>query len=129
MSPPLIRSETINEAVRRYFNGLGRYDSLFSICELRSRFWRADGSPLNHDPAVLLNTQELEPLYEENSCMYLFSKSSFFAAYSNRIGQYPTFFPMQKCESLDIDTVDDFHLAEIAWKTIENRLRKDVLNA
>jgi CMP-N-acetylneuraminic acid synthetase len=120
---PLLRMETIAGAVTLYFRKLPEHDSLFSVIELHSRFWRADGSPLNHDPSILRNTQDMEPLYEENSCLYLFSKTSFQAAGNNRIGRRPSLFPMLRCESLDIDTEDDFRLAEIAWKTCMQRTR------
>ena len=40
---------------------------------------------MNHDPAVLARTQDLDPIYLENSCFYIFSKDSF-AATGNRLG-------------------------------------------
>jgi CMP-N-acetylneuraminic acid synthetase len=114
---PMLRQETIVEAISVYFRNAVKHDSLFSVRKLQSRFYRADGSPLNHDSAVLLNTQDLEPLFEENSCLYLFSRQSFLEAGGNRIGRTPFLFTMTQYESLDIDTEDDFRLAEIAWKT------------
>ncbi|WP_411330524.1 acylneuraminate cytidylyltransferase family protein [Desulfovibrio desulfuricans] len=113
---PLLRKETVVDAVSRYFGSLTNHDSLFSVREMQTRFWRADGTPMNHDPSRLMNTQDLEPIYEENSCVYIFSSRSFQQAGNNRIGQHPLLFPIAQSESFDIDTEDDFHIAELAWK-------------
>jgi CMP-N-acetylneuraminic acid synthetase len=112
---PMLTSATVNDAIETYFASLAVYDSLFSVVRHQSRFFSAEYLPLNHDPAVLLNTQDLPPLYEENSCLYIFSHSSFFANKKNRIGKHFLLYPMSKVESLDIDTEDDFRLAQIAW--------------
>jgi CMP-N-acetylneuraminic acid synthetase len=111
---PLLSLETIEAAIGEYCRRLEDYDSLFTVSPCRTRFYRQDGSPLNHDPKELLRTQDLPPLYEENSCLYLFSRSSFAAAGGRRIGLRPHMFPMRKIESIDIDYEDDFLLAE-AW--------------
>jgi CMP-N-acetylneuraminic acid synthetase len=113
---PLLKSETITNAVAAYFDGLPSHDSLFSVVRRQSRFFDADMRPINHDPAVLLNTQDLPPVYEENSCLYIFSDKSFFANGKNRIGGKYQTYPMSHIESLDIDTEEDFRLAEIAWQ-------------
>ena len=45
---------------------------------------RASGTllarPVNHNPAILLRTQDLPPVYEENSCLYLFTRQTLEAA-------------------------------------------------
>jgi len=113
---PLLAGATITEAIGRYFSLLSEYDSLFSVISHRSRFFDAVQRALNHDPAVLLNTQDLAPLYEENSCIYLFSHASFFGNQLNRVGRRYALYAMSKLESIDIDTEEDFRLAELAWK-------------
>jgi CMP-N-acetylneuraminic acid synthetase len=113
---PLLTGRTVNDAVEIYFSSLSSYDSLFSVLRHQSRFFAADQRPLNHDLAVLLNTQDLPPLYEENSCLYIFSYDSFFENNMNRIGKHFLLYPMSKMESLDIDTEDDFHLAQLAYR-------------
>ena len=45
-----------------------------------------NGKPYNHDPNKLIRTQDLEPLYEENSGFYIFTKNSFKNANNKRIG-------------------------------------------
>ncbi len=118
---PMLTSTTVTKALQVYFSKLPECDSLFSVTRHQSRFFSADGQPLNHNPTILLNTQDLPPLLEENSCIYIFSYDSFFANKENRIGRKPHLYPMPKLESLDIDTEDDFHLAEVAWRAFRTR--------
>ncbi len=86
-------------------------DSLFTVNRFQTRFYWQDGSAINHDPQNLIPTQELEPWYEENSNLYLFTTSSF-ASTQARIGQRPLLFETPRLESLDIDTLEDWQLAE-----------------
>ncbi len=120
---PMLTNRTVADAARTYFSALAEFDSLFSVIRHQSRFFSADKSPLNHDPATLLNTQDLPPLYEENSCLYFFSRASFRANGENRMGKLSALYPMTKVESLDIDTEDDFRLAQIAWITFSKTHR------
>ena len=112
---PLLSPATIRAALKEFRHALaaGSADSLFSVNRVQSRFYRPDGSAINHDPARLVPTQELEPWYEENSNLYLFTAESFRAT-SARIGRKPLLFPTPKLESLDIDTPADWELAELA---------------
>jgi CMP-N-acetylneuraminic acid synthetase len=107
---PLLRSTTISEAVRRFLAEGGAFDSLFGVTRLQTRLWTAAGAPLNHDPAVLLRTQDLEPLFEENSCIYLFSGERL-AARGTRIGSRPLMFEIRRDEAWDIDEEIDFEVA------------------
>jgi CMP-N-acetylneuraminic acid synthetase len=108
---PLLRTETIDRAVETYFEKLGDYDSLFSVTPLQKRFYWPDGRPINHDPAHMIKTQELPYVYEENSCIYMFSRQVF-EKYGRRFGEKPFLFPMVPYESVDIDEAVDFSIAE-----------------
>ena len=110
---PLLRTETIDKAVETYFAGLDTYDSLFGVTKVQTRFYDKDANPVNHDPSELLRTQDLEPLYEENSNFYLFSKNAFKNAGNKRIGLKPQIFEVNKLEAVDIDEPEDFKLAEL----------------
>ena len=61
----------------------------------------------------LIPTQDLEPWYEENSNLYLFSRESF-AKTNARIGSNPKMMQTPAFESSDIDTPDDWDMAVIA---------------
>ena len=112
---PLVHVETIDKAIKAYFNGLDRYDSLFSVTRWQTRLYWKDGKPVNHDPGILLRTQDLPPIFEENSNFYIFSKTSFQNVGEKRIGLRPQMFEVDKFESVDIDDPQDFHLAEILY--------------
>lgn len=110
---PLLSPPTIREAIAAYQRNLeaGTNDSLFTVQKVQTRFYRADGSAVNHDPDNLIRTQDLEPWFEENSNLYLFSESSFHAT-NARIGQRPCQFVMPKSEALDIDDQESWDMAE-----------------
>jgi CMP-N-acetylneuraminic acid synthetase len=109
---PLLTAGTLEEGIRTYFEKLGEYDSLFSVTVWHTRFYWQDGRALNHNPAELLRTQDLPPVYEENSCFYLFSPESFRANNNIRIGKKPRLYPIPRLEAVDIDEEDDFLMAQ-----------------
>lgn len=113
---PLLTSDTIDSALESFFGQeVGLYDSMFSVTRVQTRLYWEDGSAVNHDPKVLLKTQDLPIIYEENSCFYLFSRSSFEAAGNKRIGLKPYMYEISKLEAVDIDEPDDFRLAEFMY--------------
>jgi len=110
---PLLRTETIDSAIEKYFAGIEEFDSLFSVTKVQTRFYDKNAKPINHNPEELLRTQDLEPLYEENSNFYIFSKESFKNSDNKRIGINPQIFEVNKLEAVDIDEPEDFKLAEL----------------
>ncbi|MFC1812462.1 cytidylyltransferase domain-containing protein [Thermodesulfobacteriota bacterium] len=113
---PLLLTKTVDRAIEFYFDNLNKHDSVFSVTRLQSRLYWKDGQPVNHNPNELLRTQDLPPLFEENSNLYIFSKESFANAGGNRIGLNPGMFEIEKLEAIDIDEPEDFRLAEILHK-------------
>ena len=109
---PLLRPETIAAALKTFVDNEEEYDSLFGVNTYRSRFYREDGSAVNHDPELLIPTQDLSPVYEENSCIYVFTRESF-EKRRRRIGLKPLMFPTPPMESVDIDDEFAFRLAEL----------------
>jgi CMP-N-acetylneuraminic acid synthetase len=111
---PLLTSRSVERAIATFREGFPEHDSLFSVTRLQSRLWTAEGRPLNHDPDVLLRTQDLAPVLEENSCMYLFT-GELLRRRRNRIGERPILFEMDALEAWDIDDETDFEVAEILF--------------
>ena len=110
---PCLQPTTISNAIKLFHKGFAKgKDSLFTVNKFKTRFWGIDGSAINHDPNNLIRTQDLEPYYEENSNLYLFTRESFFVT-NARIGGKPQLFEMNPMEAIDIDTEADFKLAEI----------------
>ena len=110
MTNPCLKKETIEKAIE-IFKIQNDYDSLFTVTKIQARLYDKDFNPLNHDPDELIRTQDLPQVYEENSCLYIFSRNSFFKNKS-RIGRNPYLFEINKLEAIDIDTEEDFILAE-----------------
>jgi CMP-N-acetylneuraminic acid synthetase len=110
---PLLSPATIGRAIEAFTAARagGRADSLFTVNRFQSRFYRADGSAVNHDPANLIRTQDLEPWFEENSLLYLFTAESF-GGTGARIGRRPMMFETPRRESVDIDDQEGWDLAE-----------------
>lgn len=109
---PLLQTDTIDAAITHYFQHVSENcDSVFGVTKFQSRFYWADGRAINHNPAELIRTQDLPPIFEENSNFYIFSRESFKAAGNKRIGLHPAMFAVNKLEAIDIDDPDDFALA------------------
>lgn len=109
---PLLRAQTISAAVRALKDVYPAYDSLFGVTRLQTRLWDELGRAINHNPAVLLRTQDLPPVYEENSCIYLFTRETL-AQRRNRLGERPLMFAIPAEEAWDIDEEIDFIVADV----------------
>jgi len=108
---PLLRPETVSRAIATFLQVYPDHDSLFSVTRVQTRLWDAQCRPLNHDPRTLLRTQDLPPIYEENSCLYIFERSTF-EARRNRIGENPLMFEIEAPEAWDIDQELDFQIVD-----------------
>lgn len=114
---PLLRTQTIDAAIAAFLESQ-EHDSLFSVTRLQTRLWDADGKAVNHDPNNLLRTQDLPPIYEENSNLYIFTRQ-ILEERRNRIGHRPLMFEIDRIESWDIDEEQDFHIAELLYSERE----------
>ena len=111
---PLLKVETIDKSIEAFFSN-NEYDSLFSVTPMQKRLFFESGNPINHETGKLIKTQELPTVYEENSCIYIFSRKSF-VKNKNRIGQKPLLYPIDRIEAVDIDDMNDFIIAECIMK-------------
>ena len=109
---PILKAETIAKALAKFISIEDEYDSLFSVNKYQSRFYMYDGAAVNHDPENLIRTQDLQPMYEENSSLYVFTKESF-RLKGRRIGVKPFMFVTPPIESIDIDDELTFRIAEL----------------
>jgi CMP-N-acetylneuraminic acid synthetase len=116
---PLLKAETISRAIHTLLDHYPAYDSLFSVTRIQSRLWDELARPINHNPAILLRTQDLPPVYEENSCIYIFSRQTLEQS-RNRIGERPLLFEIEPTEARDIDDEHDFLIANLL---LEHRIK------
>lgn len=108
---PLLKPETISRAIQLLMTNYPTYDSLFSVTRLQTRLYSQDGRAINHDPTVLIQTQDLPPVYEENSCLYLFTRENLVKRH-HRIGEKPLMFEIDAAEAWDIDEELDFAITD-----------------
>jgi CMP-N-acetylneuraminic acid synthetase len=108
---PLLRSATVSRAVQALLAEYPAYDSLFSVTRIQVRLWDQLGRAINHNPAVLIQTQDLPPVYEENSCIYIFNRENLLRR-RNRLGDRPMMFPIDAAEAWDIDEELDFAITD-----------------
>jgi CMP-N-acetylneuraminic acid synthetase len=113
---PLLRSETITKAVRTFLANYPAYDSMFSVTRWQTRLWDELTRPINHNPNILLQTQDLPPVYEENSCIYIFTRQKLLER-RNRLGERPMMFTIDAAEAWDIDEELDFYITDYLMKT------------
>lgn len=114
---PILRAETLEEGIQKFLGIYPMYDSLFSVTRKQVRYWDELARPINHNPNILLRTQDLPPIYEENSCMYLFTKSILERKH-NRIGDRPYLFEIPEIQAQDIDVELNFKVAEFLFKSV-----------
>ena len=110
---PLLGADAIEEVLRVYRDE--DCDSVFTVTRLQQRLWDTAAKPVNHDPTELLRTQDLPPLFIENSCAFVFSRDLILST-GSRIGSNPQMVETDPTGSLDIDEEPDFVLAEAMWK-------------
>lgn len=108
---PLLSAATYSHAIQTLLESYPAYDSLFAVTRLQTRLWDQLGRAINHNPAILLQTQDLPPVYEENSCIYIFRKEHLVNR-RNRLGERPLMFEISAEEAWDIDDELDFLVTE-----------------
>jgi len=112
---PLLSAKTIDRAVTEFLENYPMLDSLFGVSRMQARLWDQLARAVNHNPAILLRTQDLPPIYMENSCLYIFSRD-ILENQHNRIGERPLMFEVDRNEAWDIDEELDFSIAEFLFK-------------
>ena len=111
---PLMSKKTLQSAIDTFFENYPVYDTLFSVTRIQTRLWDPLSRAVNHNPSILLRTQDLPPLFEENSCVYIFPKDVLTVG-QNRIGMRPFMFEMDPFEAVDIDEEINFRVAEAVY--------------
>ena len=109
---PLLKAATISRGIQALFTSYPQHDSLFSVTRLQTRLYDREGRAINHNPLELIQTQNLPPVFEENSCMYLFTRENLVRKH-HRIGDKPLMFEIPSEEAWDIDEELDFTICDL----------------
>lgn len=107
---PFLQSDTIRHCVETLMSS-EEYDSCFTALLHHGFFWR-DGAPVNYRPGVLPRSQDLHPVIEETTGLYGILKDSLLR-YRCRIGRDPYIYEVSKLEAVDLNTEEDFKIAEV----------------
>jgi len=128
VTSPFLRRETVNFAFNRLMSDRNK-DSLFSVTEIVQRVWTAPKmadayTAVNFDPAgPIVRTQDLLPCMAENGAFFMF-RGRYFKQNQRRNGPDSRICPLSFPETVDIDTEDDFRLAELVLEDMR-RARED----
>jgi CMP-N-acetylneuraminic acid synthetase len=117
---PLLKPETVSRAIKSFLAGYPADDSLFSVTRLQTRLYDQHGRAINHDPAILIQTQDLPPIFEENSCLYLFSRENLIK-WHHRVGERPMMFEIDADEAWDIDEELDFEICDFLLSRLKRK--------
>lgn len=112
---PYMRPETIRDCYNRLVLS-GEYDSCFTALKNHSFYWFAD-TPINYRPEILPRSQDMMPVIEETTGLYGIAAKSL-KKYQCRIGRKPYMHFVSKFEAVDINTEEDFKVAEYIGKVI-----------
>jgi len=110
---PFLEPTTIDRATQTVSDG--KLDSVFSVTKHHSRFFTHRPQELrnwiNSDPGNLIRTQDLPPVYEENSALYVFTPAAF-AKCNSRMNPNTGSISISKIEGHDIDSPEDWRIAQ-----------------
>ena len=112
---PLRKSESITDCIDLIISK--GFDSSLTLVEDRSYLWEKlnnsiNVTPINYDPKTRgPNQLEVWNQWRENKAVYAVKKELLMDT-GCRLGGKIGFVPMNKLESVDIDTIEDFKLAE-----------------
>ena len=107
VTSPYITLKTMLDASKK----LSEYDTVCA-CTEHKEFTYFKGEPVNFDSNVVSKTQDLEPVVMGNGAFFIFTKKEFMKN-KNRTSENNYFYPITFPESIEIDTLNDFRLAEM----------------
>ena len=112
---PYMQPTTIRSCFEKLTSS-SEYDSCFPATENHSFYWM-NGNPINYRPGILPRSQDMTPVIEETTGLYGISRDSL-KKYKCRIGRKPYIHIVSKFEAVDINTEEDWKVAEFIGKVI-----------
>lgn len=111
---PLIKDETVELAIDKYFENINNFDSVNTVNTVKMFLWK-DGSPLNYTEENKPRSQDLPDIFAINSAINVLSKETMLKRKAF-VGFKPYLLPVDNLEGLDIDEQIDFEIAEFLYK-------------
>lgn len=111
---PFIKKESIEKGLQAVLSC--EYDSAFATKKLQDFLWEG-GNPLNYELNNIPRTQDLPVLYEETSGFYIY-RDNVINELNRRIGNSPYLVEIGQIESIDIDELEDFIIADAIYNHV-----------
>jgi len=111
---PFISAESISLGVEKVLSS--DYDSALAVTKLQEFIWK-DGKPFNYEVERIPRTQDLELLYTETCGLFVYTRELILEK-KRRIGDKPYLVEVSKIEACDINTKDDFIIANAIFKSL-----------
>ena len=114
ITSPFLKANTIIECIDKVISK--EYDSAFTALEINKFCWY-NGKPLNYSLSEQTpRTQDIEPVIVEQSALYVFRRDVFETT-GQRISDKPYIKIIDHFEGHDIETSEDFQIAELIVNT------------
>lgn len=108
---PFLSAETIKKAIMAV-NDDG-YDSSFTVRNMKEFMWES-GNPINYSLDDIPRTQDLNEIQIETCGLYVYARKLIIEE-KKRIGRNSKKIPISKIEACDINTEEDFILADAVY--------------
>ena len=110
---PFLYARHYNAAIELFQKSVSSHDSLLSVQKVQNHMWENESAPLNYNPWNAKHTlaKNLQPVYFQTGGIFIqwnknIKKNHYF------FGKKPKFILHNQKEAIDIDTEDDFSMAE-----------------
>lgn len=122
---PLVKDATVESLIRQYRSlNLEEHDSLNTANAVREFLW-LDGQPMNYDPQAQPRSQDLPLIGALNFAVNIIARDTMRTS-RNVVGMRPRLHFLDDVEGLDIDTPNDFAIAEhLFWSKGGERYLRD----
>ncbi len=114
VTSPFIKTKTIINVINKFMED-DSYDSVVPVEVLKHHMWM-NGKPLNYEINNIPNTQDLPDIHALNYACSIISRKDQIK-YSNLCGKNPYFYKLEQIETIDIDTIYDFEMAQLIYKS------------
>lgn len=111
---PLIKDDTIYNAIEKFKKNVDMYDSLNSA-HLVKEFMFQNNLPINYDLRHQPRSQDLPDIYALNFAISIISRKNMIQG-MNVVGFKPYIYGIDEVEATDIDNQIDFDFAEFLYK-------------
>ncbi len=115
VTSPLLKVSSMQSALNSFLNSK-IYDSINSVSAEKKFLWE-NSKPINYDINKTPKSQDLPNIVSLNFAITIIQKQTMMKR-KNVVGYKPTFFELDKVESLDIDDLIDFKIAELMYKEL-----------